>query len=97
MKFNKEFGKHSVGAMICSSITSNKNTYNAIVVVFLVNKYFVDKDGNMTQQNVPDGFDNPYFSTIDAGKGGTYSGNGTIWKYRNARRPWGTCNFIAWW
>ena len=84
LNFNKEFGKHSVGAMIGSSITSTKYTENGIGVEGFVTKYGVDKDGNLTQNNEPAGFLNPNFSTIDAGKGGTYSGNGTNWKYNRA-------------
>lgn len=47
-------------------------------------RYSVDKDGNLVTKDEPSGFLDPSFTTIDAGKGGTYTGNGTKYTYNRA-------------
>lgn len=84
LNFNKDFKKHSLNLMIGSSITSTKYTENGVAVEGFTTKYSVDKNGNIVTQNTPAGFLDPGFSTINAGKGGTYSGSGTNWKYNRA-------------
>ena len=84
LNFNKEFGKHSLNAMIGSSITSTKNTSNGVAVEGFATRYTVDKNGNLVSTNEPSGFLDPSFDTIDAGKGGTYTGEGTKYEYNRA-------------
>lgn len=84
LNFNKEFGKHSLNAMVGSSITSTKETQNSINVSGRTTKYSVDKNGNLVTSEEPAGFLDPSLNTIDAGKGGTFGGSGTSWKYNRA-------------
>lgn len=84
LNFNKEFGKHSLNAMVGSSITSTKRTENSINVAGRTTKYSVDKNGNLVTSEEPAGFLDPSFNTIDGGKGGTFGGSGTNWKYNRA-------------
>lgn len=84
LSFNKEFSKHSLNAMVGSSITSTKETKNSINVSGRTTKYSVDKNGNLVTSEEPAGFLDPSFNTIDGGKGGTFGGSGTNWKYNRA-------------
>ena len=61
LNFNKEFGKHSLNAMIGSSITSTKNTSNGVAVEGFATRYTVDKNGNLVSTNEPSGFLDPSF------------------------------------
>lgn len=82
--FNKDFGKHSVGAMVGSSIQATYYEENGVYVTGKTTLYSVDKNGNLMTEEVPAGFLDSSFPTIDAGKGGTYGGSGTKWKYNRA-------------
>ena len=84
LNFDKKFGKHSVNAMVGSSITSRKYQENGVSVTGKTTKYSVDSNGNLVTKEEAAGFLDPNFTTIDAGAGGTYSGNGTNWKYNRA-------------
>lgn len=84
LTFNKEFGKHSLNVMGGSSITSTKRTDNSINVSGRTTKYSVDKNGNLVTTEEPAGFLDPSFNTINGGKGGTFGGSGTNWKYNRA-------------
>lgn len=84
LNFNKEFGKHSITAMVGSSITSTKYSENAVSVEGFATKYSVDKNGNLVTKDEASGFLDSSFSTINGGKGGTYSGSGTKWTYNRA-------------
>ncbi|SEA20204.1 TonB-linked outer membrane protein, SusC/RagA family [Porphyromonadaceae bacterium KH3R12] len=83
LSFNKMFDAHSVNAMIGSSVTQERMTWNSIAVEGKSILYKVE-DGRLVTEEVPSGFLDPYFSTIRAGAGGTYSGDGTLWDYRRA-------------
>ncbi len=83
LSFNKMFEAHSVNAMIGSSVTQERMTWNSIAVEGKSILYKVE-DGRLVTEEVPSGFLDPYFSTIRAGAGGTYSGDGTLWDYRRA-------------
>lgn len=83
LNFNKAFGKHSIDAMAGSSVTSRKYTWNGIGVEGKTTIYKVE-NGTLVTSTIPAGFMNEYFSTIDAGAGGTYSGVGSNWKYNRA-------------
>lgn len=84
MNFNKEFGKHSLNVMVGSSITSTKNTSNGVAVEGFSTQYSVDKNGNLVTKDEASGFLDSSFTTIDAGKGGTYTGEGTKYTYNRA-------------
>lgn len=83
LTFNKQFGQHSVNAMIGSSINSTKNTENAIGVEGKTTVYKVE-DGKLVTSNIPGGFLDQSFATINGGIGGTYSGSGTKYEYNRA-------------
>lgn len=83
LSFNKMFDAHSVNAMIGSSVTQERMTWNSVAVEGKSILYKVE-DGRLVTEEVPSGFLDPYFSTIRAGAGGTYSGDGTLWDYRRA-------------
>ena len=84
LNFNKEFGKHSVSAMIGSSITATKYTNNGVGVEGKSTKYYVDENGNLASRDEAAGFLDPTFTTIDAGVGGTFSGTGSKYEYNRA-------------
>lgn len=83
LNFNKEFGKHSVNAMAGSSITGRNYTWNSVGVEGKTTIYKVE-DGTLVSNEIPSGFLDEYFSTIGAGAGGTFDGDGTKWKYNRA-------------
>lgn len=84
LTFTKQFGKHRLNAMAGSSITSTKYTENGVSVTGKTTKYSVNSNGKLVTTDEAAGFLDPSFSTIDAGEGGTFSGNGTNWKYNRA-------------
>lgn len=81
LSFNKDFGKHSVQAVLGHSIMARKYTWNSVGVVGKTTTYKVE-DGNLVTSEIPGGFLDPNFTTIGAGTGGTFSGDGSNWKYR---------------
>ena len=81
---NKDFNKHSLGVMLGSSIQATYYEENGVYVTGKTTVHSVDKNGNLVSEDVPAGFLDPTFPSIDAGKGGTYGGNGTQWKYNRA-------------
>jgi TonB-linked SusC/RagA family outer membrane protein len=83
LNFNKSFGKHGVNAMIGSSVTSRKYTWSSVGVEGKTTVYKVE-DGVLVTNDMPGGFLDEYFSTIGAGTGGTFNGDGTKWKYNRA-------------
>ena len=84
LNFNKDFNKHSLNVIVGSSITSTKQRENGVGVEGFATQYTVDKNGNLVSTNVPAGFLDQNFTTINAGQGGTYSGSGTEWTYNRA-------------
>ncbi|MDO4497164.1 MAG: TonB-dependent receptor [Bacteroidales bacterium] len=83
LSFNKDFGKHRVNALAGTSMHTTNYTWNSISVEGKTTVYKVE-DGKLIASNNPAGFLDPYFSTINAGAGGTYSGSGSRWKYHRA-------------
>lgn len=83
LSFNKKFGRHSVNAMAGTSITARKYNWSSVTVEgkTIVNKV---ENGQLVQTEKPAGFLSPNFETIGAGAGGTFSGDGTNWKYNRA-------------
>lgn len=83
LNFNKSFGKHSVNAMVGSSVTSRKYNWNSVGVEGQTTVYKVE-NGSLVTSMEPAGFLDEYFNTIGGGTGGTYDGDGTRWKYNRA-------------
>lgn len=81
LSFNKDFGKHSLQAVLGQSTQARKYTWNSVGVVGKTTVYKVE-DGNLVTNEVPGGFLDENFTTIGAGTGGTYYGDGSAWKYR---------------
>lgn len=80
LNMNKTFGKHKIDAMVGSSLTGRKYTWNSVSVEGKTIVYKVE-DGKLVTTQKPAGFLSTAFETINAGKGGTYSGSGSNWKY----------------
>lgn len=80
LNFNNNFGKHSVNAMLGMSVTLENSNWNAIGVEGKTTIYSI-KDGSLVTSEQAAGFLDPSFMTIDAGKGGTYSGSGSKYEY----------------
>lgn len=80
LNMDRLFGKHKIGAMIGTSLTSRKYTWNEVAVEGKNIIYKVE-NGQLVQSVEPAGFLSTAFETIKAGKGGTYSGDGSKWKY----------------
>lgn len=72
LTFDKKFGKHSLNVMLGIQWDLRDDNWARVNV----DGYVVD-DG----VNIPGGFVNPDFTTIDAGKGGTFTGNGSYTEY----------------
>ena len=83
LNMDRQFGKHKLGAMIGTSLTSRKYTWNEVAVEGKNIIYKVE-NGQLVQSVEPAGFLSTAFETIKAGKGGTYSGDGSKWKYNRA-------------
>ena len=83
LSFNKEFDKHNVNAVAGASINSRKYTWNSVAVEGKTTLYKVE-DNQLITSEVPGGFLDSSFSTIGAGIGGTFSGDGSMWEYNRA-------------
>ncbi|NCC10005.1 MAG: TonB-dependent receptor [Bacteroidia bacterium] len=83
LNFNKSFDKHSISAMAGSSITARRYTWNSVGVEGKTTTYKVE-DGKLVTNEIPGGFLDPNFSTIGAGAGGTFNGDGSKWDYTRA-------------
>ncbi|MDL2221300.1 TonB-dependent receptor [Parabacteroides sp. OttesenSCG-928-N08] len=81
LTFNKSFGDHSLNMMIGNSVTLQDSNWNGVTVEGKNIVYEV-KDGQLVTSEKPAGFLDPDFATIDAGKGGTYTGEGSLYAYR---------------
>lgn len=81
LSFNKEFGKHSINAVAGTSTMARKYTWNSVGVEGKTTTYKVE-DGNLVIGEQAGGFLDSSFSTIGAGAGGTFNGDGSKWDYR---------------
>lgn len=81
LSFNKEFGKHSVNAVVGTSTMARRYTWNYVGVIGKTTTYKVE-DGQLVTGEVPGGFLDPDFDTIGAGTGGSFDGDGSRWDYR---------------
>lgn len=83
LSFNKEFNVHSINAMVGTSVTARDYTWNSVAAEGKNTLYKVE-NGNLVINEIPGGFLDPNFNTIGAGAGGTFSGEGSKWKYNRA-------------
>lgn len=81
LSFNKEFGKHTVNAVAGTSTMARRYTWNYVGVIGKTTTYKVE-DGKLVTGEIPGGFLDPDFSTIGAGIGGSFDGDGSRWDYR---------------
>lgn len=83
LTFSDKFGKHSITAMIGSSIQAEKEDYESVGVEGkkLVNEII---EGKIVGREVDAGFVDENFRTVNAGEGGIYNGSGGWWKYNRA-------------
>lgn len=81
LSFNKEFGKHNINAVAGTSTMARHYTWNTVSVVGKTTTYKVE-DGRLVTSENPAGFLDPNFSTIGAGTGGTFDGDGSKWEYK---------------
>lgn len=75
LTFDKTFKKHSLTAMVGSSITAYRQDWSEVDVTGKTLKDGVE---------VPAGFADPNSTTLRGGKGGTYSADGTYGEYNRA-------------
>ena len=83
LSFNKEIKKHSINAILGTSMASRKYNWSSVGVEGKTIVYSIE-DGKLQQTEKPAGFLDSSFATINAGAGGTYSGSGTRWNYNRA-------------
>lgn len=83
LTFMKDFGKHSITAMVGNSIISAHQDKSSVSVEGKKTEYDV-VNGGLTSSEVPGGFFDPTSPTIDAGIGGTFTGSGTFYDYNRA-------------
>ncbi len=69
--------------MAGTSMTARKYTWNTVAAEGKTTLYKVE-NGSLVVNEIPGGFLDPNFSTIGAGTGGTYSGDGSKWEYNRA-------------
>lgn len=81
LTYNDTFGDHSINVMGGNSVTLQDYNWNSVAVEGKTIVYEV-KDGQLVTSEKPAGFLDPNFGTIDAGKGGTYTGEGSLHEYR---------------
>lgn len=91
LSYNKEFGEHSLNAMVGTSMTKQQSSWAQVRVEGKTAVYKV-QDGKLVIGQQPGGFLNQDFATVNAGKGGTFSGTGSKYKY-NRMSYFGRLNY----
>ncbi|MCD8178106.1 MAG: TonB-dependent receptor [Tannerellaceae bacterium] len=81
LTFDKKMDKHSLNIMAGNSVTMRDYNWNSIAVDGKTTVYEV-VDGKLVTSENGAGFLDPNFSTIGAGTGGTFSGDGSAYQYR---------------
>ncbi|MDH6305389.1 TonB-linked SusC/RagA family outer membrane protein [Parabacteroides sp. PF5-5] len=92
LTFDKRFGEHSLNVMVGNSVTMQDYNWNSVAVEGKTTVYEV-KDGKLVTTEKPGGFLDPNFATINAGKGGTYTGEGSLYEYRRVSL-FGRLNYV---
>ena len=77
---DKTFGKHTFGLMLGNTINGQSSNWNQVSVEGKTTDYSVE-NGELVSIDRPSGFLDPNFETIGAGKGGTYSADGSKFQY----------------
>ncbi|MCV9928002.1 TonB-dependent receptor [Flavobacterium sp. LS1R49] len=77
---DKTFGKHTFGLMLGNTINGVSSNWNQVSVEGKTTDYSVN-NGELVSIDRPSGFLDPNFQTIGAGKGGTYSADGSKFQY----------------
>lgn len=95
LSYNKEIGEHSFNAMIGTSMSKEQSSWSQVGVEGKNTIYSV-KNGKLEFGEQPAGFANQDFMTVNAGKGGTFSGVGTKYKY-NRMSYFGRLNYNFVW
>ncbi len=80
LSYNNKLGEHSINAMLGTSMNKEQSTWNLVKVEGKTTVYSVE-NGKLVMGDVPAGFSNQDFMTINAGRGGTFSGDGTKYNY----------------
>lgn len=83
LTFNNTFGEHAINVMAGSSVTLQDYNWNGVAVEGKTIVYEVE-DGQLVTSEKAAGFLDPNFGTINAGNGGTYTGEGSLYEYRRA-------------
>ncbi len=91
LNYTNKFDKHSVNALAGTSLTLQSSNWNSVGVEGKKTVYSV-KNGVLVTNELPEGFLDPYFMTIDAGNGGTFSADGSRYKY-NRMSYFGRLNY----
>ena len=76
----KTFGDHSIDFLLGTTMNPTSSNWNDITVEGKTTDYTV-VDGQIVTVERPAGFLDPSFATIGAGKGGTYSADGSKYQY----------------
>ena len=83
LSFNKQIQKHSINAMLGTSLSMIKYNWESVSVEGKTNVNEVI-NGQLNTSDKPAGFLDPNFPTISGGVGGTYYGTGSYWEYNRA-------------
>lgn len=81
LNFHKDFGKHSINSVAGTSTMARRYRWNSVGVEGKTTTYKVE-DGQLVIGEQPGGFLESSFSTIGAGTGGIFEGDGSKWDYR---------------
>jgi len=82
---------HSINAMVGSSLNMQSSNWNNVGVEGKKVVYSIENGAIVTEES-PEGFLDPYFMTINAGRGGTFSADGSKYKY-NRMSYFGRVNY----
>ena len=91
LNYNATFNKHSVNAMLGTSLDLQSYNWNSVGAEGKNTVYSIE-NGTIKTSALPGGFLDPFFMTIGAGKGGTYSADGSKYKY-NRMSYFGRVNY----
>ncbi len=81
LTYNLKAGKHSIDLLAGYTASSEKMNWMQADVVGKTTIRSVDVDGNIVETEVPAGFLDESFNTLNSGFGGTYSASGSQWVY----------------
>lgn len=91
LNYQADFGKHRINALLGTSLNMQTSNWNSVGVEGKKIVYSVE-NGALNTSESPEGFLDPYFMTINAGRGGTFTANGTKYDY-NRMSYFGRINY----